>query len=43
VIYFLPVTTTLIAMATMWQFLLHPSLGPINAVLRRWASRESLS
>jgi multiple sugar transport system permease protein len=34
VIYFLPVTSTLIAMATMWQFLLHPSLGPINAVLK---------
>jgi multiple sugar transport system permease protein len=34
VIYFLPVTTTLIAMATMWQFLLHPSLGPINALLK---------
>jgi multiple sugar transport system permease protein len=33
VVYFLPVTTTLIAMATMWQFLLHPQLGPINAVL----------
>lgn len=34
VIYFLPVTSTLIAMATMWQFLLHPSLGPINAFLK---------
>jgi multiple sugar transport system permease protein len=34
VIYFLPVTSTLIAMATMWQFLLHPSLGPINGVLK---------
>ena len=34
VIYFLPVTSTLIAMATVWQFLLHPSLGPINGVLR---------
>src|SRR4051812_15967708 len=33
VIYFLPVTTTLIAMATMWQFLLHPRLGPVNAIL----------
>ena len=28
VIYFLPVTSTLIAMATVWQFLLHPRLGP---------------
>jgi multiple sugar transport system permease protein len=34
VIYFLPVTSTLIAMATVWQFLLHPSLGPINGMLR---------
>ena len=34
VIYFLPVTSTLIAMATVWQFLLHPRLGPINGVLR---------
>lgn len=33
VVYFLPVTSTLIAMATVWQFLLHPKLGPINAVL----------
>jgi multiple sugar transport system permease protein len=34
VIYFLPVTSTLIAMATVWQFLLHPRLGPVNALLR---------
>ncbi|HVY00205.1 MAG TPA: sugar ABC transporter permease [Pseudorhodoplanes sp.] len=34
VIYFLPVTSTLIAMATMWQFLLHPTLGPINSFLK---------
>ncbi|MGG5823906.1 carbohydrate ABC transporter permease [Falsiroseomonas sp. HW251] len=34
VIYFLPVTSTLIAMATVWQFVLHPRLGPVNAVLR---------
>ena len=34
VVYFLPVTTTLIAMAAVWQFLLHPRLGPINAVLK---------
>jgi multiple sugar transport system permease protein len=32
--YFLPVTSTLIAMATVWQFLLHPRLGPVNAFLR---------
>ena len=34
VIYFLPVTSTLIAMATVWQALLHPRLGPVNAGLR---------
>jgi multiple sugar transport system permease protein len=31
--YFLPVTATLVAMATVWQFLLHPTLGPVNAAL----------
>ena len=34
IVYFLPVTSTLIAMATVWQFLLHPRIGPINAFLR---------
>lgn len=34
VIYFLPVTTTLIAMAAVWQFVLHPRLGPVNAALK---------
>ncbi|HKU87411.1 MAG TPA: sugar ABC transporter permease [Casimicrobiaceae bacterium] len=34
VIYFLPVTSTLIAMATVWQFILHPALGPVNGALR---------
>ncbi|MBM0205429.1 sugar ABC transporter permease [Micromonospora sp. STR1s_5] len=34
VVYFLPVTSTLIAMATVWQALLHPRLGPINTALR---------
>ena len=34
VIYFLPVTSTLIAMATVWQFLLHPKLGPINSIIK---------
>jgi multiple sugar transport system permease protein len=33
VAYFLPVTSTLIAMAAVWQFLLHPKLGPVNAAL----------
>jgi multiple sugar transport system permease protein len=40
VIYFLPVTSTLIAMATVWQFLLHPSLGPINGVLKALGFHE---
>lgn len=34
VIFFLPVTATLIAMATVWQFILHPRLGPVNAMLK---------
>ncbi len=34
VAYFLPVTATLVAMAAVWQFVLHPRLGPVNAVLR---------
>jgi multiple sugar transport system permease protein len=33
VAYFLPVTATLVAMATVWQFMLHPSLGPVSALL----------
>jgi multiple sugar transport system permease protein len=33
VAYFLPVTATLVAMATVWQFLLHPSIGPVNAAI----------
>ena len=40
VIYFLPVTSTLIAMATVWQAILHPRLGPINAVLRFFGLNE---
>ncbi|KFI26416.1 carbohydrate ABC transporter permease [Paenirhodobacter enshiensis] len=32
--YFLPVTATLVAMATVWQFLLHPTLGPVNAAIK---------
>lgn len=34
VAYFLPVTATLIAMAAVWQFLLHPKLGPVNGLLK---------
>jgi multiple sugar transport system permease protein len=39
VAYFLPVTATLVAMATVWQFLLHPSIGPVNAAIR-WLGFE---
>lgn len=34
VVYFLPVTATLVAMAAVWQFVLHPTLGPVNALIR---------
>ncbi len=34
VIYYLPVTSTLVAMATVWMFLLHPTIGPISHFLR---------
>jgi multiple sugar transport system permease protein len=39
-IYFLPVTATLIAMATVWQFVLHPNLGPVNGVLKALGFQE---
>lgn len=42
VAYFLPVTATLVAMATVWQFLLHPSLGPVNAAIQ-WLGFEPVS
>ncbi|MFN3461930.1 MAG: carbohydrate ABC transporter permease, partial [Oceanibaculum sp.] len=31
--YFLPVASTFVAMATVWQFMLHPSLGSVNQFL----------
>ncbi|MFD1198828.1 carbohydrate ABC transporter permease [Brucella gallinifaecis] len=42
VAYFLPVTATLVAMATVWQFLLHPSIGPVNAVIK-WFGFEPVA
>lgn len=33
-IFFLPVVSLLVAMATAWQYLLHPTIGPVNALLR---------
>lgn len=40
--YFLPVTATLVAMTSVWQFLLHPALGPINAAIK-WFGLEPLA
>lgn len=34
-IYFLPVTALLVAMATVWEFILHPQLGLVNVALRQ--------
>ncbi|WP_137388973.1 carbohydrate ABC transporter permease [Rhodoligotrophos defluvii] len=31
--FFLPVTSTLIAMATVWKYLLHGAIGPVNHLL----------
>ena len=33
--FFLPVASTMVAMATVWEYLLHPSVGPINQMLGR--------
>ncbi|OCJ09012.1 ABC transporter permease [Rhizobium sp. AC44/96] len=30
--YFLPVVSLIVAMATVWQYLFHPTIGPINAL-----------
>jgi multiple sugar transport system permease protein len=40
VVYFLPVTATLIAMAAVWQFVLHPRIGPVNTVLKMAGFQE---
>ena len=32
-VFFLPVTATLVAMATAWEVVLHPSFGMVNAML----------
>lgn len=34
-VYFLPVTGTLVAMAIVWQYLMHGRIGPINALLTK--------
>lgn len=41
IVYFLPVTSTLIAMATVWIFLLHPQLGPVNTMLKALGFAET--
>jgi multiple sugar transport system permease protein len=33
-LFFLPVVSLMVAMATAWQYLLHPTIGPINTLLR---------
>jgi multiple sugar transport system permease protein len=38
--FFLPVTATLVAMATAWEVLLHPSFGLINTVLAAFGSSK---
>lgn len=32
--YFLPVVSLVVAMATVWQYLMHPTIGPINLLLK---------
>lgn len=33
-VFFLPVVSLTVAMAAAWQYLLHPTIGPLNAMLR---------
>jgi multiple sugar transport system permease protein len=33
-VFFLPVVSLLVSMATAWEYLLHPTIGPLNQVLR---------
>jgi len=33
-VFFLPVVSLTVAMATAWQYLLHPTIGPVNGALR---------
>ena len=37
-VYFLPVMATLIAMSIVWEFMLHPSFGLVNAVFKLFGS-----
>jgi multiple sugar transport system permease protein len=40
IIFFLPVTTTLIAMSVVWHFVLNPSLGPVTALVRSFGFQD---
>lgn len=33
ILFFLPVTSTMVAMAVVWQYLLHGRIGPLNEIL----------
>ncbi len=33
-LFFLPVVSLIVAMATVWQYLLHPTIGPVDQLLR---------
>jgi multiple sugar transport system permease protein len=33
-VFFLPVVSLLVSMATAWEYLLHPTIGPVNVVVR---------
>jgi multiple sugar transport system permease protein len=35
-VFFLPVVALVVAMASVWQYLMHPSFGPMNLVLQRF-------
>ncbi len=35
-VFFLPVVSLLVSMATAWEYLLHPTIGPVNQVLARF-------
>ncbi|WP_235035256.1 carbohydrate ABC transporter permease [Roseomonas sp. 18066] len=48
-VFFLPVVSLTVAMASAWQYLLHPTIGPLNGMLRQlgiagpaWLSDSSM-
>jgi len=41
-IYFLPVMAALLAMAIVWEFMLHPTLGVINGTLSGWCESPTM-